>query len=85
MGRLTDTRDDPPSSLHQWLQWQARQHGTDVALRHAHYGYVLESGRVVSEGSALQLAARGDLQDFYLGTKAGGVGRQGVAAGAVSG
>ncbi|WP_210644629.1 ABC transporter ATP-binding protein [Pseudomonas sp. Tri1] len=44
----------------------------NIALRHAHYGYVLESGRVASEGSAEQLAARGDLQDFYLGTRARG-------------
>ena len=47
-----------------------------VALRYAHYGYVLESGRVVSEGRAEQLAARGDLQDFYLG--AGTRGEQGA-------
>jgi branched-chain amino acid transport system ATP-binding protein len=43
----------------------------NLALRYAHYGYVLESGRVVSEGSAEQLAARGDLEDFYLGARAG--------------
>jgi len=41
----------------------------NVALRYAHHGYVLESGRVVSEGSAEQLAVRGDLQDFYLGAQ----------------
>lgn len=42
----------------------------NTALRYAHHGYVLESGRVVSEGSAEQLAARSDLQDFYLGARA---------------
>ncbi|CDF94722.1 MULTISPECIES: ABC transporter ATP-binding protein [unclassified Pseudomonas] len=42
----------------------------NVALRYAHFGYVLENGRVVSEGSAEQLAARSDLQDFYLGARA---------------
>jgi len=41
----------------------------NTALRYAHHGYVLESGRVVSEGSAEQLAARSDLQDFYLGAR----------------
>lgn len=49
----------------------------NLALRYAHYGYVLESGRVVSEGTAEQLAARSDIQDFYLG---GGVSGQGAAA-----
>jgi len=49
----------------------------NIALRYAHYGYVLESGWVVSEGTAEQLAARSDIQDFYLG---GGAGGQGVAA-----
>ncbi|WP_375738993.1 ABC transporter ATP-binding protein [Pseudomonas boanensis] len=39
----------------------------DVALRHAHHAYVLESGRVVDQGPAGELAARGDLHDFYLG------------------
>jgi len=38
MGTLTDTHDDSPSSLHQWLQRQARRHGADVALRHKHLG-----------------------------------------------
>ncbi len=43
----------------------------NVALRHASYGYILENGRVVGEGSAEQLASRDDLQHFYLGGKAG--------------
>lgn len=38
-----------------------------VALRHAHHAYVLENGRVVGEGAAEELAAREDIQDFYLG------------------
>ena len=39
----------------------------NVALRHAQHGYVLESGRVVSEGAAQTLAQREDIHDFYLG------------------
>ncbi|MNG08582.1 High-affinity branched-chain amino acid transport ATP-binding protein LivF [compost metagenome] len=46
----------------------------NLALRYARYGYVLESGRVVSEGAAEQLAARSDIQDFYLGGGSGGAG-----------
>jgi len=38
-----------------------------MALRHADYGYVLESGRVVSEARAEVLRARDDIQQFYLG------------------
>ncbi len=39
----------------------------DVALRHAHHAYVLESGRVASEGPAAELAGREEIRDFYLG------------------
>ncbi|GAB7531084.1 ABC transporter ATP-binding protein [Pseudomonas sp. 3A(2025)] len=39
----------------------------DVALRHAHYAYVMEGGRVVDQGEARQMAAREDMHDFYLG------------------
>ena len=46
----------------------------NLALRYARYGYVLENGRVVSEGTAEQLAARSDIQDFYLGGGSGGAG-----------
>ncbi|WPP00658.1 ABC transporter ATP-binding protein [Pseudomonas sp. HR96] len=42
----------------------------NVALRHASYAYILENGRVVGEGAAEQLAAREDIQHFYLGGKA---------------
>jgi len=39
----------------------------NVALRHASYGYILENGRVVGQGDARELAAREDIQHFYLG------------------
>jgi branched-chain amino acid transport system ATP-binding protein len=38
-----------------------------VALRYAHHGYVLESGRVATTGSAKDLLQRDDVQEFYLG------------------
>jgi branched-chain amino acid transport system ATP-binding protein len=53
----------------------AEQNAT-VALRHAHYGYVLESGRVVAEGTAQQLSSADVLRDAYLG----GTGRVRVEA-----
>jgi len=41
-----------------------------VALRHADHGYVLENGRVVAGGTAAELGARTDVQEFYLGVGA---------------
>ncbi|MGY1487981.1 ABC transporter ATP-binding protein [Methylobacillus pratensis] len=40
-----------------------------VALKHAHYGYVLETGRVVLSGTAQELLRNNALQDAYLGKK----------------
>jgi branched-chain amino acid transport system ATP-binding protein len=43
------------------------EQNTNVALRYAHYGYILESGRVVMDGAAPELAANEDVKEFYLG------------------
>ncbi|MBL4806367.1 MAG: ABC transporter ATP-binding protein [Rhodobacteraceae bacterium] len=43
------------------------EQNTNVALRFAHSGYVLESGRVVMEGPAAELAENPDIKEFYLG------------------
>jgi branched-chain amino acid transport system ATP-binding protein len=40
-----------------------------MALNIAHYGYVLENGRFVLSGTAKELAADKDVQEFYLGVK----------------
>jgi len=37
------------------------------ALAVAHRGYVMETGRIVLEGTAAQLAANPDIKEFYLG------------------
>ena len=42
------------------------------ALEVAHYGYVLENGRVVLDGPADKLASNRDIQEFYLGSATGG-------------
>ncbi len=42
-----------------------------VALDVADYGYVLENGRVVLDGSADKLKSHGDIQEFYLGQSGG--------------
>ena len=43
------------------------EQNTNVALRYAHYGYILESGRVVMDGAACDLADNEDVKEFYLG------------------
>jgi branched-chain amino acid transport system ATP-binding protein len=43
------------------------EQNTSVALRYAHHGYILESGRVVMDGPAEELAQNPDVKEFYLG------------------
>ncbi|RJL07603.1 ABC transporter ATP-binding protein [Paracoccus aestuarii] len=43
------------------------EQNTNVALRYAHQGYILENGRVVMEGPAAQLRENPDVKEFYLG------------------
>ena len=43
------------------------EQNTNVALRYAHYGYILESGRVVMDGPAQALRENPDVKEFYLG------------------
>ncbi len=48
------------------------EQNTAVALRYADYGYILENGRVVLEGTAKDLSGNEDVREFYLGLSAGG-------------
>ncbi|WOI55421.1 ABC transporter ATP-binding protein [Palleronia sp. LCG004] len=43
------------------------EQNTNVALRFAHRGYILESGRVVMDGAADALRENPDVKEFYLG------------------
>ena len=43
------------------------EQNTNMALRYADYGYILESGRVVMDGDAKDLAENEDVKEFYLG------------------
>ena len=44
-----------------------------IALDAAHYGYIMEQGRIVLEGTSEYLKANPDVKEFYLGVaKAGG-------------
>ena len=48
------------------------EQNTNVALRYARYGYILENGRVVLDGDAAQLRSNEDVKEFYLGLSSGG-------------
>ncbi len=48
------------------------EQNTNLALRYASHGYILESGRVVMDGAADALLANDDVRQFYLGMGDGG-------------
>ena len=43
------------------------EQNTNVALRFADFGYILENGRVVMDGPASELRENPDVKEFYLG------------------
>ena len=43
------------------------EQNTNMALKYADYGYIMESGRIVMDGSASYLASNVDVKEFYLG------------------
>jgi len=43
------------------------EQNTNVALKNADYGYILESGRIMMDGTAKDLAENADVKEFYLG------------------
>lgn len=51
----------------QGVSFLLAEQNANLALRYADYGYILENGRVVLSGTAEELRAREDVQDFYLG------------------
>ena len=48
------------------------EQNTNIALRYADYGYILENGRVVMDGVAASLAENEDVKEFYLGFSSSG-------------
>ena len=45
------------------------EQNANMALKTAHYGYVLETGRIVLEGECDRLIENDDVREFYLGQK----------------
>jgi branched-chain amino acid transport system ATP-binding protein len=48
------------------------EQNTNIALRYADYGYILENGRVVMDGDASALRENEDVKEFYLGVSKAG-------------
>lgn len=47
------------------------EQNTNVALKYADYGYILENGRVMMDGPSQALAENEDVKEFYLGVSGG--------------
>ncbi len=47
------------------------EQNTNIALRYADYGYILENGRVMMDGRADDLSRNEDVKEFYLGISSG--------------
>lgn len=47
------------------------EQNTNIALKYADYGYILENGRVVMDGPASNLRENEDVKEFYLGLSSG--------------
>lgn len=48
------------------------EQNANMALQLAHYGYVMENGKIVLEGEATELRQNPDVREFYLGIAASG-------------
>src|SRR5262249_38367306 len=62
MTRLRETREKFNLSI------LLIEQDANSALAIADYGYIMEGGRIVFEGSAEKLRGHGDVQEFYLGS-----------------
>jgi branched-chain amino acid transport system ATP-binding protein len=58
----------------QGVSFLLAEQNTNIALRYASHGYILESGRIVLDGAASALRENEDVKEFYLGV--GGEGRK---------
>jgi len=59
---------------HEGVSFLLAEQNTNIALRYADYGYILENGRVVMDGEGSELRENEDVKEFYLGM--GGEGRK---------
>jgi branched-chain amino acid transport system ATP-binding protein len=55
----------------QGVSFLLAEQNTNMALKYATYGYILETGRVVMDGPAESLRENADVKEFYLGAGEG--------------
>jgi branched-chain amino acid transport system ATP-binding protein len=55
----------------QGVSFLLAEQNTNMALKYATYGYILENGRVVLDGEAKTLRENEDVKEFYLGVAEG--------------
>ena len=58
-------------NLKEKVTFMLAEQNTNMARKYADYGYIMESGRVVMDGQAQELASNEDVKEFYLGVGGG--------------
>ncbi|NNU45032.1 ABC transporter ATP-binding protein [Ramlibacter montanisoli] len=58
-------------NLKEQVTFLLAEQNTNMALKYADYGYIMESGRIVMDGPAADLANNEDVKEFYLGVGSG--------------
>lgn len=53
------------------ISFLVAEQNTNMALRYASYGYIMETGRIVMDGTADALRENEDVKEFYLGVAGG--------------
>ncbi|MFG1299812.1 ABC transporter ATP-binding protein [Xanthobacter sp. V3C-3] len=56
---------------HRGVSFLLAEQNTNMALKYATYGYILETGRIVMDGPAAEMRENEDVKEFYLGTAGG--------------
>jgi branched-chain amino acid transport system ATP-binding protein len=54
-------------NVNEGVSFLLAEQNTNIALKYAHFGYILESGRIVMDGAAAELRENPDVKEFYLG------------------
>jgi branched-chain amino acid transport system ATP-binding protein len=58
-------------NVNEGVSFLLAEQNTNMALKYASYGYILENGRVVLDGEASALRENEDVKEFYLGVGGG--------------
>ena len=69
--RRGDLRDRADLNEKEGVSFLLAEQNTNMALKYATHGYILENGRVVMDGAAKALRENEDVKEFYLGVAEG--------------